>query len=113
MERRYFFCCGSLHAFACQLVTSTDDGVLLRPADLHAERITVDLLEAVPDVVSLRNILTPLTVTNVQGLRRRHTADVTKYCFQGERVWRNEIELACAKIRQTGVLPREDKLCTI
>jgi len=53
IKSRSFSCCGSLHAFACQLVTSNDDRVLFRPTYLRAERITVDLLEVVLPLIEL------------------------------------------------------------
>lgn len=53
IKSRSFSCCGSLHAFACQLVTSSDDRVLFRPTYLHTERITVDLLKVVLSLIVL------------------------------------------------------------
>ena len=53
IKSRSFSCCGSLHAFACQLVTSSDDRALFRPTCLHAEKITVDLLKVVLSFIEL------------------------------------------------------------
>ena len=52
-KSRSFSSYGSPSAFACQLVTSSDDRVLFRRTYLHAERITVDLLEVVLCLIEL------------------------------------------------------------
>lgn len=53
IKSRYFSSCGSLHALACQLVTSSDDRVWFRLTYLHAERITVDLPEVLLSLTEL------------------------------------------------------------
>ena len=79
-KSRSFSCCGSLHAFACQLVTSNDDRVLFRRTYLHAERITVDLLEVVLSLIELAYHSDAPNCDKWSGVRWRHTANVNKYC---------------------------------